>query len=435
MLARFVRLVRRGKSEDKIVETVADCIVIPENARESVHQAVGLDPEETLRISYLPGPGDLETTYDFWAKGEFDPRVPSIAYSTMFFELCERLGAEAQVIVRGPGAPETTQKNNIRFEKVTYEPGDDRISYIFDRSRYARDCMARVEAFDPHLAVVATDFPWRFFPILAKGRRLILSVHNSLWPMGTKNHPLRRQLKNAFLSRWLRAINTAVSTSHECHRQISSLTGSRLDEIVAVPQQQAPAQTAETEISAESDGRKIFYLGRIEENKGVFDLLSAFETIRVKHPDVTLAYAGDGSALPLLRDQIAERELQETAAALGRLDSNDVHKALANSYLLACPTRTSFNEGLAFVCFEAALHGVPTVMSEVVPANELLAGGCVVVKPDSVTSLVTAFDAILSDKEHYENLRRVAREKSTVVFDRSRSWGSQLYSAIVGITP
>ena len=238
------------------MESVADCIVIPENARESVSQAVDLKPGEALRISYLPGPGDLETTFDYWAKREFDPRVPSIAYSTMFFELCHRLGAEAQVIVRGPGDPHTNQKKNVRFDKVAFDPDSGRISYIMDRSRYARDCIEQVEAFDPHLVVVSTDFPWRFFSTLSKGRKLVLTVHNTLWPMGTENHPLKRRVKNAFLSRWLGAVDSAVYTSHECYRQISSLTGPRFEEIVAVPQQQSRSRQADPARAARQERRK-----------------------------------------------------------------------------------------------------------------------------------------------------------------------------------
>ena len=112
--------------------------------------------------------------------------------------------------------------------------------------------------------------------------------------------------------------------------------------------------------------------------------------------------------------------------------AEDVHQTLSETHLLVCPTRASFNEGLAFVCFEAALHGVPTVMSEVVPARDLLGGGCVVVEADSVNALASALDAILGDEARYENLRSTALEKSAVVFDRSKSWGSQLYRAFAG---
>lgn len=68
---------------------------LPADAPEKLRLRLGLDPDAPLRISYIPGPGDLAGTYECWRRREHDPRIPIITYSAQFFELVKRLGMDA----------------------------------------------------------------------------------------------------------------------------------------------------------------------------------------------------------------------------------------------------------------------------------------------------------------------------------------------------
>lgn len=423
---------------------------LPENAGRDLRYQLGLTETETLRISYIPGPGDLRSTYDWWKKGEFDPRIPSIAYSTMFFELCTALGGiEAQLIVRADQPSPPYIDGGFRFDTALYEPAGG-AGYYWARLKYAGACLRALSAFKPHIAVVASDFDWQYLPLVrAVAGKVILSVHNTYWPMGEK--PGKLSLSYLLYGAALKTVGAAVCTSHECERQVRRLTGSGFWSFVETPQQ-AGAQSVspspeasvpvQTFVAAQQHIRppktaprndnpgRLLYLGRIERPKGVFDLLDAYEMLVPAMPNLSLVFAGGGGALDELRAEIEARNLGERVQAVGHLDSARAHEELQRADLLVCPTRTDFNEGLAFVCFEAAGYGVPVVMSSVVPAQDLLAGGCVVFKANDTQAMAEAIAGAF-DESAYETLRRNARLRGQITLDRSMAWGSQLYRAMV----
>lgn len=108
-----------------------------------------------------------------------------------------------------------------------------------------------------------------------------------------------------------------------------------------------------------------------------------------------------------------------------------MHDRLERADLLVCPTRSEFSEGLALVVVEAAVHGVPTLLSSVVPAKDLFPGAVAEVPADDVAALRAALDRLASSPEDYRALCRAVLERSDAFFDRSLSWGSQLYKALL----
>ena len=410
------------------MDAIAESIATPENAPARARKALGLDADAPLAISYLPGPGDVAGTFHHWKRREFDPRIPSIPYSTMFLELCARLGARAHLIQRTAEEATSIEEGSVRIDKIPFQTGRGALGYIAARARYSRDCIRAVNAAAPDLVVVSSDFVWRALPMLCRGRKSILTVHNTLWPMGETDHPLKRQVKLAALARWLRAVDSAIFTSSECERQINALAGGRFRKFVAAPQQiVAPKADGALKPSGQTT---VVYVGRIEINKGVLDLVDAFEKLAADRPAARLVMIGDGGADEALRNRIHTSPARDAIEQRGRLHGDAVHDALAKADILACPTQRAFDEGLAFVCFEAAAHGVPSVMSEVVPARDLLSDACVVAPAEDPIALADALSDLMDDPERLATLKARAKEKSAVLYDRSRSWGSQLWNAI-----
>ena len=404
-------------------------VPVPARAGGDLRRALGLGAEAPLRISYLPGLGDVYSTYAYWKRGAFDPRVPSIAYSTMFFQLCQGLGAEGQLITRTRGESATAADGAFRFDVIGQPKSGGPIRYRIDRFRYGLQCVQALRVFDPHIAVVASDLEWRFLPLIkaATRARLVHSIHNTLWPMGETRFDVQQRAVNAAAGLWLRSIDAAVCTSSECARQIAALRRPPAPAVVAAPQQITLPETTPPRDGAPS---RLLYLGRIEIEKGVTDLLDAFETLRATRPSLHLVFAGGGGKLSLLKDEIARRGLDGAVEALGQLEADAAHRELRKADILVCPTRTTFKEGLAFVCFEAAAHGAPSVMSSVVPAQDLLEGGCAVYKADSTEALTAAVARLLDEPDYYKALADTAQARARIMVDRSWSWGSRLLEAI-----
>jgi glycosyltransferase involved in cell wall biosynthesis len=425
---------------------------LPESAGGLLRERLGLAETEALRITYIPGPGDIRTTYDWWKKGDFDPRVPSIAYSTMFFELCAALGnVTAQIVIRSDRPAPPFVEEGFRFDTAAYRHANGRIGYFLARLRYVSGCLLAMRRFKPHIAVVASDFDWQYLPLAGLfAGKVILSVHNTRWPMGERTGG-RATLKDRLYGEALKTAPAAVCTSHECERQIRILARRGLWSREKIPPQGAsqdqerapvePAAAIKTFVAAPQqvalpeappvnpEPERLLYLGRIERPKGVFDLLDAYETLARSKPNLSLVFAGGGGALDDLKAEIAARKLGDRVQAPGHLDSRRAHEELRRTDLLVCPTRTDFNEGLAFVCFEAAGYGVPVVMSSVVPARDLLAGGCIVFKANDTQALAAAIAEAFGNCT-YESLRSNARLHGQITLDRSMAWGSQLYRAM-----
>jgi len=400
---------------------------IPDDAAGEIRRHWGLSDYDALRVTYLPGPGDVAGTFDHWSAGQHDPRVPTIAYSLMFYELMKHLGAECQIIGTHPiGRSEEHSSSPFHFLQVTSKPASNRWRRIRSQREYTRELVQLVAQFDPHVVIASTDVPALSWEALSRGRRLVLSAHNTFWLMGDPPRNLKWRIRRMLLSHQAKSLDGAICTSHECARQISILTAGRIQGEVECPQivQRYP-------VEARDHVKRMLFLGRIERSKGIFLLVDTFEKLATMHPELELLIAGSGSADGALKTKLAASPNAKQIKFLGRLGSDAVHSTIAATDLLVCPTMSNFNEGLAVVGFEAAAHGIPTVLSSVVPAAELLGEGCAIYQADNAIALESTLGGLIADPETYRKLcaaTALVREK---IYDRSLSWSSGLFRTLM----
>ncbi|KTE56098.1 hypothetical protein ATE69_06375 [Sphingopyxis sp. H071] len=174
------------------------------------------------------------------------------------------------------------------------------------------------------------------------------------------------------------------------------------------------------------------YLGRIEHDKGVFMLLDAFAALKSDFPDLTLVFAGAGSATAELEALIAKLD-DPRVSFVGKLDGTAVHRAIDAADLLVCPTRTAFNEGLAVVGFEAAAHGVPSLMSSIVPAIAALGDGCAIFEADSQDAMEAELRDLMVNEGRVAAMSDQLAVVREALYDRDRSWGAQLARVVLRI--
>lgn len=399
-------------------------IVMPQDAGARLREMLGFSASDELRITFAAGYGDAARTFGHWKVGENDPSIPTIAYSLQFFELARQLDARAQIVGSLPVTdPSAKTDSRFRFDEVIPPAWTGRWSYYRSLSLHARNYVKTVRRFDPHIMIAGyTPLTWR---PLARGRRLILTSHRTFWPMGAATDGPKDRIKKTFFAHCLRGVDNAVCISYECCRQIAELTDSRIKGEVAVPQ-----IVNHHEVQKRTRARNLLYLGRIEDYKGVFLLFDAFERLADRHEDLTLTFAGDGGAEAALRSRQAVSKHGNRINVLGRLSSPEVHARLAASDVLVCPTMTSFNEGLAVVGFEAAAHGIPSVLSSVVPAKELLAECALVYRADDGNDLEHVLALLVEDGVVYRERAAATQAIRDKIYDRTNAWGSRLYRVI-----
>lgn len=408
-------------------ETVSDVVRVSESLGGDIRRSLGLGPDAELRVTYISGPGDVGGTFDHWRNGDHDPRVPSVAFSLMFYELMAKLGARAQIFTRHDSPPAPTSINGaaFQFEQLVPRAFGGKLGYFRSKRDFVKRMMPYIRAFDPHVVIASTDTSSLAWKDLGRGRKLILEAHNTFWPMGRPPQSLKQRVKKQMLSLQSAALDGAICTSPECARQIADVTGGRIQGLTHWPQ-----IVARYDPRPGTRARNLLYLGRIERAKGVFLLLDAFRTLTATYPDLTLTFAGGGRAEEALRARLDAGQ-DPNVEFVGLLDSEGVHRQLGNSDLLICPTMTGFNEGLGLVGFEAAAHGVPSVLSSIVPALDLLGDGCAVFEADNGAALAETLEGLVGNDAAYRDLCAGIMHAREKIYDRSLSWGTQLGNEMV----
>ena len=116
--------------------------------------------------------------------------------------------------------------------------------------------------------------------------------------------------------------------------------------------------------------RVVLSLGRLLRNKGVFDLLNAFEALSREHADLSLVVIG---ALPPrddteeFRRSVTARGLDQRVRVLPPIDPTLVQHALRSANVFAF---TSYLEGMPNVVLEALLARTPVVAFDIPPLRE-----------------------------------------------------------------
>ncbi|MCC5971109.1 MAG: glycosyltransferase family 4 protein [Pararhodobacter sp.] len=411
--------------------TVAQAVVTAPDFKDRIAAHYRLAQNEALRIAFHAGPGDAAGSFDHWMTGEHDPRVPLMAYSTQFYTLIDRIDADATIVTEPPHQPEHSHPR-FQFAPIARDRTKRRLGWHLEHNLYARRFVAEMRRIRPHVVVMGIDFPFWAYTALPRDTAVIISIHNTFWPMGRRSKDARSRLKLALAGRGLRRMTSAVCTSPECARQLAALTGRQAGQDAGffVEMPQLP-DTRLPPVRLREAAKNMLFLGRIEANKGVFDLLAAFCNIAGRHSDINLTFAGTGSAGPALQEAIAATPHAGRIQFPGQLSADGVLTALQAADLLICPTRSSFNEGLALVVLDAAAAGVPSLASSVVPAQELVPDACAVFPADDTDALQKTLDHLVSDHTAYQALVTGTAPARAQVLDRTHSWGSQLARAML----
>ncbi|MBX7246132.1 MAG: glycosyltransferase family 4 protein [Candidatus Sumerlaeaceae bacterium] len=103
----------------------------------------------------------------------------------------------------------------------------------------------------------------------------------------------------------------------------------------------------------------LIHLGRIQEMKGLPDVLAAACTLRDRGVKFRIIIGGTGDYLETLRRKVASSGLQSHVDLRGRIPADAVSDFLAEGDLFLFPDRTQPAFGL--VAVEAMLHGLPII--------------------------------------------------------------------------
>lgn len=177
------------------------------------------------------------------------------------------------------------------------------------------------------------------------------------------------------------------------------------------------------DLGIKAESKVIVFVGRITKDKGVNELIKAFELLVSEGADVFLLFVGpyepDGVAIV---DSISSDKVLSRIKTVGF--SSIPEKYMAVGDLLCLP---SYREGFGTVVIEAAAMGLPTVGTSIYGLTDAVVDGetGLLVPVGDYIGLADALRLLVSDDEVLKSMSVAAKERALTVFD------SQKYSALL----
>lgn len=384
----------------------------------------------SLRILYAAGPGDVLGTYRHWKAGRDDPSQVSMTYSGQFYDLCRELDAHAYVIASShlPGYLQdgriTVEHRPTPFETA---PGPlYHLGQVWTALRLMWLCLwFRADV------MIIVDGTCHWFPLRLlrwMGVKVIPTIHCVMWRKGHALTGLPRLISKFNRKFFTRTASGIMSASCDITHQIEQLTGGRMRPV----HEFLPTYRLEQfkDIGEPPRARKPFrvlFAGRIERNKGVFDLLEiAKRFLADGRTDIEFDLCGNGGALAELKAAVEEAGVGATFRCHGHCNKPTMKEMFARCHVVIVPTTSEFIEGFNQVVAEGVLSGRPVITSNVCPALHYVRDAVMEVPPDDVAAYGNAILRLCDDVAFYDATITACHAAQAQFYDLSRSWGATL---------
>ena len=380
-----------------------------------------------LRVVFLDGPGDAIESFRFWEQGTDNPNVTHIAFSQQFFDACRSVDATVLVIA------EHARLERVSGGRFTVEHwgdptvGKSGIGYHLAVVRRAAKLFREIIRFRADV-VVSTDRPYPFLLHVLRLFRIktIINFHCVLWCMNEVPLGVRRLL-NQLNGTFLRSGCTAIAcVSSEVKKQVRKISApSTVPFVDFLPWLRARTFEGISPPDIEQKPTRVLFVGRIEESKGVFDLLAVARQLRDQgRTDIVFEVCGNGSEFSRLRQETELHRLSDTFVLHGHCSRVQMREAFGRSHMVVVPTRTSFNEGFNMVIAEALLAQRPVISSRVCPAVDYASGSIFLVTPDDGEAYGEAIVHLSDNKEAYVDLQSRSYAAGERFLEESTSYRS-----------
>lgn len=155
-----------------------------------------------------------------------------------------------------------------------------------------------------------------------------------------------------------------------------------------------------------SSEKRILFVGRLHERKGVDRLLEAFSDVIKVMPDTKLRIVGRGEKEKDLRRLAKEKNITQAVEFTGFIEEEDLPRQYKESSLFVLPSRY---EGFGIVLLEAMASGLPVLCFETGAAKEIVRDGWngYIVNEKNLADRIIS---VIKDRNLMERMGRNARE-------------------------
>ena len=229
-----------------------------------------------------------------------------------------------------------------------------------------------------------------------------------------KNHKTYKMTQNV-----LNSANAVISVSRDLKKKAKKIAGKEINIKVihnGVDTQLFKPQNKQSQYSLNNGNKVILFVGRIEKNKGVFDLIKAISLLRNKKK-IILFLIGELREKDNLQKYIKMYSLEGKVIYLGTVPHKKVAEFMNNSDLFVLP---SYNEGVPNVILEAMSCGKPVISTNVGGIPEVISHGIngLLIEPRNIEQLADSILKVLCDK----SLARKMGERARLTVCNKFSW-------------
>ena len=167
----------------------------------------------------------------------------------------------------------------------------------------------------------------------------------------------------------------------------------------------------------EDDKKYIMFAGRIDREKGLFDLIEGAGVICKDRSDVSFIIAGRGRDSKKLQQKIKKLNLQDRFILTGQVEKDQLPKLYQKSSIFILP---SYHEGLSGALLEAMSCGLPVIATDVRGNRDIIHDkrNGILIPPRSPKIIAKTISMLLDDEE----LRRKLGENARRTIEKEYTW-------------
>lgn len=385
---------------------------------------------DVVKVGYISGPVDARVVYDSWAGG--DPLAYfGTSYLLQFYAVAAALGLELVVTTSEGTERYDAERPGVRIMNRPRRPHGG-VRYHLSEIAWLWARVAETVAGGARIVVLtdAMHHWWALWPWRLRGVRFVNALHCAITRPAAREPRTRRLLAWLLARLHYRFADPTLAASPLIVEQVAALSGGRTDAVLFLPTY-ARAQFAGVAPREAGPVFRVLSAGRVEENKGVFDLLAACQRLIAQGgPRVVFDICGEGTASAALAAAVERAGLTDVFVLHGFCDRDALVARLSACDAVVVPTRSDFEEGFAMIVAEGVIAGRPVVTSRVCPALDVVRAAAIEVQPDDVAGYADAIRALATDPVLYAAKVRAAAELRDAFFDEDWSYGAKLRAVL-----
>lgn len=161
--------------------------------------------------------------------------------------------------------------------------------------------------------------------------------------------------------------------------------------------------------------RRLLFVGRLTDAKGLPVLLAAFERLADRHPDLELRIVGDGPQRSAYETRCRELGIRDRVTFVGDVPYQEMANQYRESRIFVLPSQ---NEGLPRTVLEAMACETPVITTALPQLEPMVEGAGYTITEGSVDELVASSEQLLADETLCKELGRTGRRR----VKRENSW-------------